>query len=134
MEIFDVRQRRLRELMRRDYSGKQKLLAAAIERDPNYVSRLLSNGKHRKNLAEELAREIETKLKLAPGWLDRETDADDPRLAYHGVLLTRAGALLGAEWEKMDVADRIEIQQDIERRVKRRKLEDRQRNRPADPV
>jgi transcriptional regulator with XRE-family HTH domain len=41
----------------------------------------------------------------------------EPRLSYHGVLLTRSGALLAAEWEKLDVRDRAEIEGIIFARV-----------------
>ena len=42
----------------------------------------------------------------------------EPKALYHGVLLTRAGALLAADWERLDVADRIEIEEQIRERVR----------------
>lgn len=41
----------------------------------------------------------------------------EPRQPYHGIMLTRAGAMLGAEWEKLDTADRYEFEREIMERV-----------------
>jgi transcriptional regulator with XRE-family HTH domain len=56
----------------------------------------------------------------------RETaDGEELKQAYHGVWLTRAGALLAAEWEKLDVADRAEIEGQILTRVAKLKRHER---------
>lgn len=61
-------------------------------------------------------------VKRSPTWLHTgEHTADsagagvrDQRIAYHGVLLTREGALLGQEWEKLPPAFRVVVQMQIE--------------------
>jgi hypothetical protein len=65
---------------------------------------------------------MEGGAKYAP----RETaDGEELKQAYHGVWLTRAGALLAAEWEKLDVADRAEIEGQILTRVAKLKRHER---------
>lgn len=51
----------------------------------------------------------------------------EKKQAYHGILLTRAGALLAAEWEKLDLDDRVEVEADILDRVAKRKRRERAR-------
>lgn len=68
MEIKDVRRESIRRLIRNSFFGKQKAFADAIGRQPDYISRIL---KGTKNLGEELARDIETKLGLPTGWMDQ---------------------------------------------------------------
>lgn len=76
VDIWDVRQRRLRALV--DKYGSQSALAKIIGREANYISRLLSRGKNRKMLQETLARDIEKTLDLPALWLDREDGAVAP--------------------------------------------------------
>lgn len=74
MDIFEIRRENLRALMNTRFGGKQVALADAIERSPNYISRCLSTSKtagSSKNMGEELARYIETKLGLAQYQMDR---------------------------------------------------------------
>ncbi len=92
---------------------KAKDLAEALDVPPDYVSRCKTGTK---GIGENNAREWERLLKKPEYWFDK-TNAElevahraEPMLAYHGVLLTRAGALLAAEWEKLDVGDRIEVE------------------------
>lgn len=54
----------------------------------------------------------------------------EPRASYHGILLTRAGAMLAAEWEKLEANDRYEIEQDIIQRVAK-KVRSSRTNRPS---
>lgn len=89
---------------------------------PTQIADMLSGTK---SFGEKVARKLEALAKMPELWLDRDDVSDEPRLSYHGVMLTRAGALLGAEWEKLDVSDRIEMQLEIEARVKRKKLAER---------
>jgi hypothetical protein len=55
--------------------GTQSALAKRIGRAADYISRLLTKGKHRKRLEENLAREIEKSLGLPPLWLDQADNA-----------------------------------------------------------
>lgn len=68
MDIYKIREERLRLLMTERFNNRQVQLAAAIDRKPDYISRILAGKKH---LGEELAREIEKKLKLPERWLDQ---------------------------------------------------------------
>jgi len=52
--------------------------------------------------------------------LNDQSTIREPTSSYHGVQLTRSGALLAAEWEKLDVSDRAEIEGEILARVGRR--------------
>lgn len=83
MGIYDIRRARLRKLIDDRYKGKQVLLANAIEVQPDYISRVL---KGTKNLGEDLANRIETKLHLARGWLssDNAEKSDEEILTMPG--------------------------------------------------
>ncbi len=65
--------------------------------------------------------------------LGGDMGSSEPKQAYHGILLTRAGAMLGSEWEKLDVLERTEVEQDIMTRVARRVRTERGRPTPRDP-
>ena len=94
----ELRQTRLRKLIDDEFEGNQSRFAARIDRQPDYVSRLLSA---KKGMGEDLAREIEHKLQLKTGWLDQ---ADTPKVAedppaykpgkkYADLIARRAGSL-----------------------------------------
>lgn len=70
MDVFETRRKRLRALVKDRFEESPTEFGAAIDRPQDYVSRLLSNGPHRKNLGEKLARHIEARLDLPVGWLD----------------------------------------------------------------
>lgn len=56
-----------------NYNSNQSLFARSIGRSESYINRLLTDpadADHGKNLGERLARDIETKLRLAEGWFD----------------------------------------------------------------
>lgn len=114
--LRDVRKAKFQELVR---LRGAKALADALGISEGYVS-FMKTG--RKTIGGDYAREVEKKLGLPAYWLDGELGPkiQEPRQAYHGVFLTRAGALLGAEWEKLDVADRAELETAIYERVARR--------------
>lgn len=61
---------------------------------------------------------------------NESTTVRDATSAYHGVQLTRAGALLAAEWEKLDVSDRAEIEGIILTRVASKKRDGRKPHKP----
>ncbi|MDL4861416.1 S24 family peptidase [Halomonas elongata] len=77
MDIADRRRENLRALMNERFEGKRARLAHAIEREPSYISRCLSDKAHRKKIGEEFARHIEGTLHLPPGWMDREHDGPE---------------------------------------------------------
>ena len=97
----------------------------------DYISRVKTG---RKGIGEQYARAWEKALGKPEFWFDKPDNlvpmvAED-RALYHGILLTRAGALLAAEWEKLDVADRIEIEETIRQRV-RDNIRDKRRPEPG---
>lgn len=97
--------------------GNASKFAGDIGKKQSYVADLLRG---EKSFGEKAARNIESLAKMPAGYLDSDTDDDEPRLMYHGVMLTRSGALLGAEWEKLDLVDRIELEEEIRRRVQKK--------------
>ena len=77
VKIEDVRQQNLRRLL--EQHKTKAALAKTIGVDPSYLSRLLSGGKNRKRLKEDLAREIEKFAGLPPLSLDHGgTQQPDP--------------------------------------------------------
>lgn len=84
----------------------------------------------RKAFGEKIARSIEKAAQMPTGHLSDmrlANEVREPAALYHGIMLTRAGALLGAEWEKLNLADRIEVEQDIQTRVKNKILDQRKK-------
>lgn len=75
MEIRSVRRKRLHKLMDERFNNDQRSFADAIDRAPNYVSRMLSG---KKGFGEELARAIEKKLGLPPCWFDQAESDHSP--------------------------------------------------------
>jgi len=75
MDIQDIRRANLAALIAARYSGNKSALAAAIERQPSYISSCLAEpGKNQKSFGEKFARHIEESLGLAPGALDIPSD------------------------------------------------------------
>lgn len=80
--LYDARRTRFRLLLK-EYGDNQTALGEVIDLSPDYISRILSNGKHRKNLAEGLAREIEKAAGKPPRWLDEGSSSiAEPRAGY----------------------------------------------------
>ncbi|QTN41700.1 S24 family peptidase [Marinobacter salsuginis] len=67
MDIHEVRRENLARLIKDLFDGKQRRLADAIDRQPDYVSRILSG---KKNVGEVFARHIEAALGLDRGSMD----------------------------------------------------------------
>lgn len=77
MDVKAIRRSRLRKLIAERFHGINAQLASKIERQPDYVSRLLTEKpRHRRDLGEKLAREIERKVGLPSGWLDIDEASD----------------------------------------------------------
>lgn len=71
MDIYEIRRENLRAIVKSRFNGKITGLAEAVDRAHSYMSRCLTkNETHRKNIGEELARDIETRLKIPPLTLD----------------------------------------------------------------
>ena len=93
MTIYDIRRKNLRNLMNDLFEGRQVELANALERSPSYISRILSthssaSSQSNRNIGEELARDIETRLNLPRYSLDyaanqrQPVGIEEPRRAY----------------------------------------------------
>ncbi len=67
MNIHETRRENLARLIRFRFEGKQRRLADAIDRQPDYISRVL---KGTKNIGEAFARHVEESLGLQSGELD----------------------------------------------------------------
>lgn len=71
MDLWEYRRERLRKLIDADYHSNQSEFANAIDRQPDYISRILSLRKSRKNLGEDLVQHIEKVLHKPAGWFDK---------------------------------------------------------------
>lgn len=112
--IFDVRLRRLRELITRDFSNKSKsAIAEKLGVEPSYLSRMLGK-KNRKRIGEDIARDIEYRCRLPRYWLD---DADEgieqipmpEPMKFFGMVVTREAVEFGCEWMKLPEALRNQV-------------------------
>lgn len=137
VEIKELRRSRLRQWIVDQFAGNASEFARFVKRTQPQIQDMLDG---RKSFGEKVARSIEKAARMPPGHLDDVRIANEvrePAALYHGVMLTRAGALLGAEWEKLQLSDRIEVEQDIQARVARHVREARKKlkdgpNRPKD--
>lgn len=66
MDVSDIRRLQMRLIIDQRFNGKQSAFAAAIERQPDYVSRCL---KGTKRIGEEFAGHVERQLGLPDGWM-----------------------------------------------------------------
>lgn len=72
MEIKDIRRARVRQIIDRDFGGKDADFAARVDKQPSYISRLFTDkAEHLRNIGEKMARDFEMKCGLEPGSLDR---------------------------------------------------------------
>jgi SOS-response transcriptional repressor LexA len=84
MNTAEIRRRNLKWLVDNRFDGIQSRFGSAIDRQSDYVSRLLSG---KKQLGEKLARRIESLLQLQERWLDTEHTSianEKPELAASG--------------------------------------------------
>lgn len=121
-ELVEKRRARLAEWIRRNHDDNATAFARSVDKKQSQIADMLDG---RKSFGEKVARDLELRARMPVGYLD--SDTDDDRLMYHGLLLTRAAAQLAAEWEKLDLADRIELEEEIRRRVQTRILGERER-------
>lgn len=71
MEIKDIRRARVRQVIDRDFGGKDADFAAKVDKQPSYISRLFTEkAEHLRNIGEKMARDFELKCGLTPGSLD----------------------------------------------------------------
>jgi hypothetical protein len=97
--------------IKKNYEGNVSAFARATELHQPRLAEILANTKP---FGEKYARKVEEAAKMPAGHLDGLSGAGKAGMAaYHGIFLTRAGALLGAEWEKLDLTQRIDFEQKI---------------------
>lgn len=127
-DVKKIRHQRFLQLLR---TKKAVELAGILGVADNYISRVRSGIK---SIGEESARDWEKKLGLPKYWFDglANDSARESTAMYHGVELTRAGALLAAEWEKLDVGDRAELEGEIFSRVAKKKRQERDKTKPRE--
>lgn len=128
--IKDIRQRRVRELIRTEFEGKQVLFADKIGKPDNYVSRILSTGPNRKGIGETVAREIELKCGKPPRWLDDEAaqarTGERRRSTLFGLPISETAVAVGRDWDKLSeplktqIADLIQTLTSAQIRLDRR--------------
>ena len=116
MDIYTQRRLRLQELVDNRFGGSKAAFSKESGISPAYLSRLLNpKSAQPKRLGEDLAREIEARLRLAPGWLDAEgTTKVREAIALYGIAISREGVAVGAEWDKLQEPLRSQIQLLIE--------------------
>lgn len=110
MDIQAVRRQRLREWIKDNHKSVVLQFAQTVGKPQSQMADMLDG---RKSFGEKVARQLEKLARMPPLWLDMDPTGGgvrEPTAAYHGIQLTRAGALLAAEWEKLDLADRVEIE------------------------
>ncbi|MBH3424726.1 helix-turn-helix transcriptional regulator [Pseudomonas gessardii] len=78
MEIKDIRRARVRQIIDRDFGGKDADFAAKVAKQPSYISRLFTEkAEHLRNIGEKMARDFEKRCGLEPGTLDRPLTSVD---------------------------------------------------------
>ena len=71
MDNKEIRRLNLRALIDTQYDGVDRRMAVALERQPNEISRVFSNNeKAKRNIGDNLARQIEQVCNKPRGWLD----------------------------------------------------------------
>jgi hypothetical protein len=129
MDIADTRRAQLKKWIDENYDGKPTQFAAAVSRKQPQIHDVLSGTKA---FGEKLARKLEVEARMPRLYLDNVPlpPSKEAPMALFGVEIDRAGVLLGAEWGKLDLKDRIEIEQDIYARVAK-KVRDKRKSTPS---
>lgn len=78
MDIRETRKLRLRQLIDEQFGGIDAAFAARVGKAASYISRIFTDrAEHRRNISENMAREIELDCGLEAGWLDRPITLGD---------------------------------------------------------
>lgn len=107
MDVYETRRRRLGQLVS-EY-GNQSELAKRIDRPANYISRMLSRGKNRKRIGEDIARDIEQRLGKPAYWLDQQEGATPAK--HEDAWPFRAVSRV--VWETLSPAERRQAEQHL---------------------
>lgn len=122
----DIRRQRLRQWIDAKHGGNITAFADSIGRKQPQISDVLAGAK---SFGEKLARRIEDKAGMPKRYLDGPDVTGQLTALYHGVKLTRSGALLGAEWEKLP----IDLRADFEEKILAAVAKHIRSQRPRDP-
>lgn len=95
--MYEVRKQRLAQLITDRFEGSQKDFADAVEKAPAQIAHYLRGNR---NLGEAVAREIEKKLDLSPGWLDGIEQLQGIQLTGDVVALQRKISALEKQLEE----------------------------------
>jgi hypothetical protein len=113
-QIFDVRLRRLRQLIAQDFKDKPKsAIAEDLGVEPSYLSRMLGK-KNRKRIGEGIARDIERRRNLPRYWLDAADEGVEQHrmpepMKLFGMIVTREAVEFASEWQKLPEALRDQV-------------------------
>lgn len=78
MDIREIRRRRLEQLLRQErFAGEKASLARAIGKAPAQVSQWCNEVR---TISEDVARQIEERLKLPKLWMDQAIRSDEPKV------------------------------------------------------
>ncbi len=72
MDLSTLRRNKLAWIIRQE--GSQSAVARKLDTDPSYLSQIMSK-KGRRNVGEALARRIEERFNMEPGWMDTQDEA-----------------------------------------------------------
>lgn len=134
MDIQELRRERLREWIRLNYDSVVMRFCQAVGKAQSQMADMLDG---RKSFGEKVARDLEKLAHMPPLYLDTDPGSyavREPTMGYHGIQLTRAGALLAAEWEKLDISDRVEMESEILTRVAKGVRARRKTHKPDRPT
>lgn len=70
MDINEIRLQNIEKLISTQCGGVRSSFARKIKRTPVSIGRWWTNSKHRRNVGDDTAREIETTFNLPRGWID----------------------------------------------------------------
>lgn len=107
--MFDVRRKRLRELIKK-WGGPGSLAKKLGLRSGSYLSQIAGPNPTR-DISEEVARDIEHKLDLPMGWLDRDTEtpASDVNTPLVAEVLRTVAAVTAESKHHIDAAVMAEV-------------------------
>lgn len=75
MGLYEIRRKRLRQLIDERFDGVNAKLAEAMQWPATDLSRFFVKGKHGRNISERKARELERKCRVGKYWLDQPESA-----------------------------------------------------------
>jgi len=131
MDEQDFRRKQLRSWIAKNHDGNVTAFARIAKLHQPRLADILAG---RTAFGEKYARRVEAAAKMPPRHLDPPNgDTKAGVAAYHGISLTRAGALLGAEWEKLDIDRRMYYEQLIYDEVAK-KIRAQRKPRPSQPT